>query len=206
MKHAAFVICALACSPLASASVLWNEMSGGDLSDNRLAPTSLALLPGDNELFGIMSGERDGGGFDVDYFTVTIPAGYQLSQVMLDHYDSFDAVAFMAIQPGSIFPDDPDTVDPGDLLGWTHFGTLQLGQDLLTTMSITTARFTPPLTGTHYTFWVQQLDDYTDWTGRFVVTEIPAPGVAYSFLCACVPLCRRRRRGPVIPRQLLPQS
>lgn len=193
MKPIALIIGSLLLARAADAGVLWNEMTQGDLSDNRLAPTPLMLQPGDNELFGIMSGARDGGGFDVDYFAVTVPAGYQVSQMMLDHYDSFDAVAFMAMQPGAIFPDDPDTVEPGDLLGWTHFGTLQLGQDLLTTMSVTTARFTPPLTGTHYTFWVQQLDDYADWTGRFVVTEIPAPGVACSFVCACVPMCRRRR-------------
>ena len=49
--HAAWSVCALAvsaCSGTAHAAVVWSEAIDGDLSNNRLAPTALVLMPGDN--------------------------------------------------------------------------------------------------------------------------------------------------------------
>ena len=183
----------LCAAPAASATVLWNEMTNGDFSGERLTPTPLTLSLGDNELFGIVGGNPGMGDADLDYFRITVPAGLQLSGLFLDFYESPDLVAFLGIQAGPIFTVDP--VDASDelLLGWTHFGPSQVGQDLLPLMGAHGTGFTPPLPAGTYTFWAQQLDDYTDLTGRFVVTEIPAPASAMS-LIVCGAACASRRR------------
>lgn len=185
------VFCA---APAASATVLWNEMTNGDFSGDRLAPTPLTLSLGDNELFGIVGGNPGMGDADLDYFRITIPAGLQLSSLFLDFYESPDFVAFLGVQAGPIFTVDP--VDASDelLLGWTHFGPSQVGHDLLPLMGVHGTGFTPPLPAGTYTFWAQQLDDYTDWTGRFVVTEIPAPAPAVAMILGLSAITPRRRR------------
>src|SRR5688572_10612249 len=70
---------------VASADVIYNEAVHGDVSDDRLAPTALTLSEGSNQLIGIMSG-GDGSVFDRDYFSVDIPDGHVLSQVLLLYY------------------------------------------------------------------------------------------------------------------------
>src|SRR5687767_4432107 len=97
----------------ARADVIYNEMVQGDISDDRFAPTQLTLSPGSNDLFGIMSGGNKKG-VDRDYFSITIPEGHVLAQLILGVYSSPDFAAFIAIQPGPVFPNDPDTVGPDD--------------------------------------------------------------------------------------------
>ena len=96
----------------------------------------------------------------------------------------------MGIQPGRSSP-DPDTVRPEDLLGWTLFGPFQIGADLLLLMGMNGMTFTPPLPAGSYPFWVQQLDNYTEWTADFTV-EVPEPAAAIGL--APLLLIRARRR------------
>src|SRR5215210_758055 len=165
---------AVAAALLAGASqggVIWNESVQGDLSDNRFAPTHLPLAPGSNELFGVLSGANSQG-FDRDYYSITIPDGYVLYHIVLELYFSTDFAAFVAVQPGPIFPDDPETVSPGDLLGWAHFGPDEQSMDLLAIMGTNGQGFTPPLPAGTYSFWAQQIDDFTEYAFDFVV-EVP---------------------------------
>ena len=193
-KLVPIALCLAAFSRAARAGVLWNEVTQGDFSGDRLVPTPLILAPGDNELFGVLEGSRPSGEIDFDYFSVTVPGGFQLSALVLDFYDSTDLTAFISIQPGPIFPNDPDTVGPKDLMGWLHFGPNQVTQDLLPAMSANGYGFTTPLPQGTYSFWCQQLDDYTDWTGRFVVTPVPGPASLAALLVP--PFLMRRRRTP----------
>jgi len=186
----------IAAPAAAPANDLWIELIHGDLSDDRLAPTPLVLSLGDNFLYGIMSGAKVEGGYDLDYFSVTVPAGFQLAALTLDHYDSPDFAAFLGIQPGPIFPNDPGDVAPGDLMGFVHMGPQHIGQDLLPIMASMGYGFTPPLQAGVYSFWAQQIDDYTDWTGNFVVTAVPEPtSLAMLVLAGATCIVRRRRRS-----------
>jgi hypothetical protein len=191
MKLVMVVLGVAALAPAAHGDVLWIELTQGDLSDDRLAPNAFTLLPGVNELFGIIDGDDGRGNIDRDYFSVAVPAGHQLTQLTLDTYISVDFAAFMGIQPGPVFPDDPDTVRPEDLMGWTLFGPGQIGQDLLPQMAVNGYGFTPPLGPGVYTFWVQQLDNFTDWSGSFVV-EVPEPGGAAALILLSAIGMRRR--------------
>jgi hypothetical protein len=174
----------------ARAQVIYNEFVQGDISDNRFAPTALVLSEGSNILLGFMAGAQ-GPTVDLDYFSITIPAGLQLDQIILTEYFSQDPVAFLAIQPGPIFPNDPLTVEPGDLMGWTHLEVGQVGLDVLAIMGTQGQGFTPPLPAGVYTFWAQQLGEPTDYTLDFVVT--PAPGSAALLAAGGVFVLRRRR-------------
>jgi len=181
MKRLSLLVILFALSKPAMAQVLWNELTQGDLSDDRFAPTPFVLSPGDNSLFGILEG-FDGQTIDRDYFSITVPVGYQFSELWLDSYNSSDFAAFMGIQPGPIFPDDPATVQPEDLMGWTLFGPNFVGQDLMPQLAMNGYGFTPPLPAGIYTFWAQQIGAYTEWTGNFVVTEVPEPGSVFGLL------------------------
>lgn len=175
----------------ARAQVIYNEFVQGDISDDRFSPTALVLSEGSNILLGFMAGAQ-GPTVDLDYFSITIPAGLQLDQIILTEYFSQDPVAFLAIQPGPIFPNDPLTVEPGDLMGWTHLEVGQVGLDVLAVMGTQGQGFIPPLPAGVYTFWAQQLGEPTDYTLDFVVT--PAPGSA-ALLGAGGVFARRRRRA-----------
>lgn len=174
----------------ARAQVIYNEFVQGDISDDRFLPTALVLSEGSNILLGFMAGAQ-GPTVDLDYFSITIPAGLQLDQIILTEYFSQDPVAFLAIQPGPIFPNDPLTVEPGDLMGWTHLEVGQVGLDVLAIMGTQGQGFIPPLPAGVYTFWAQQLGEPTDYTLDFVVT--PAPGSAALLGAGGVFACRRRR-------------
>lgn len=176
----------------ARADIVYDEQRQGDFSDDRFAPTPLPLSVGSNQLIGIIEGEDGMGGLDRDYFTITIPAGLQLSSILLESYMSTDFAAFAGIQPGAVFPDDPDSVRPGDLMGWTLFGPGNVDQDLLPQIGANGRRFTAPLGAGTYTFWVQQIGPFTDYTWNFEVA-VPAPG-AVGLLGAAGLVGLRRRR------------
>ena len=194
-KPAAAALSLLVPSAVALADTLWNELSQGDLSDDRLAPTALQLVDGDNVLFGALEGSRPLGGIDRDYFSLTVPAGLRLASMILDLYDSPDQTAFVAIQPGSIFPNEPDNVGPNDLMGWAHFGPTDVAQDLFPKMSSNGYGFIAPLPAGTYTLWAQQLDDYTSWNAIFVVTPVPAPAPLAALACWACAIAGRTRRA-----------
>lgn len=176
--------------------ILWNELFQGDLSGDRFAPTPLSVSAGSNELFGILAGATGGpdGTIDRDYYTITIPAGHVLAAIVLGAYLSPDFAAFIAVQPGGIFPNDPDSVIPSDLLGWTHFGPIDEGSDLLPGMGMRGQGFTPPLPEGTYSFWAQQTDDYTDYAMDFVVEEVPGPGAGTALAAVGMGALGGRRR------------
>jgi hypothetical protein len=175
--------------------VIYDENSQGDLSNDRFHPTPLTLPIGEGLLLGALDGDV-GGSIDRDYYTITIPQGYALSQIILQQYFSNDPVAFIAIQPGSIFPNDPATVQPGDLMGWLHFGPEDLGLDLLSLMGANGQGFTPPIGPGPFSFWTQQTGEPTTYVMDFVVAA-PAPATLPLLLSAATPLLRRKRRAAV---------
>src|SRR4051812_19589729 len=61
------------------ASANYNESANGDLSGNFQNPTSIALVPnGSTTISGTIQGVGNGVSVDLDYFTVTVPAGQVL--------------------------------------------------------------------------------------------------------------------------------
>lgn len=189
MRTILVILAAIALTAPARADVFWNEPSQGDLSNDRFNPTPFTLHAGSNQLIGFLAGD-DGTGtgtFDRDYYSITIPAGLQLSEINCQAYFSIDNFAFIAIQPGPTFPNDPTTTNPGDLFGWHHLNISDVGLDILPIIGSNGQGFIPPLPAGTYSFWSQQMDDPTDYLLEFVVTPTPAPAAApLLFLAAAL--------------------
>lgn len=164
---AAAVLCSGVVSRQASAGVVHREVLNtvtnvvtNDLSDDRFNPTPLVLTECQNDVIAYF-GETDVlDVFDRDFFVVNVPAGFELSNVILTAGDVGGAVAFLAVASGSSIP---MLNNAGVLLGWSHFGSADVGLDLLPAMGGASGaiQFIPPLPSGPYTFWSQEID-----TGR----------------------------------------
>ena len=189
--------CALLLVALPSAAVAFSYSEGidGDLSGDRLAPTTLIAAPGSNTLVASTVGG------DLEYLRITLPAGYQLGSLVLDSVTSTDDVAFIAVQEGTTFTVTPATATASALLGYAHFGTgpaaggATPGNDMLDDMGIAPGAigFVPPLGATDHTFWIQQLGALSfAYTLDFVAVPIPEPGTLALFGLGLLGLARWR--------------
>jgi hypothetical protein len=175
----------------AQGTVIHNEVVNGDLSNDKAAPTHYALLPGVSSILASVNGATD---FQ-DWVSITVPAGYELSALVLTDYDSQDAVAFTGFQFGPAFVGSE--FEAGSYAGWTHLGPTQLGEDLLLHMADQVTNpgsqgFTPPLPAGTYTFLIQQIGDDTLYLYDFHVTAVPGPAGLLA-LAGVGALARRRR-------------
>lgn len=156
----------------ARASSNYDEAIDGDLSNDRLAPTSLLFSLGTNSITATsVSGDRE-------YVHVVIPAGTVLSSIVLASYSSLDELSFIGVQAGTILSEPPTGTNPDNLLGWTHFGdgAGNVGTDILDDLgaSAPAIGFTPPLPAGDYTFWMQQTGSNAA-TFRFDFEVTPEP-------------------------------
>jgi hypothetical protein len=153
------------------AATIWNEATQGDLSGNMSTPTSLMLSAGNNDLFATTQGG------DLEFVTVTVPAGSTMTGLFLRSYQSFDQTAFMAVQRGTTFTESPFAPNIANLLGYSHFGGSGIGFNLLPGLGTAQGAqgFTPPLQADSYTFWLQQLGGSTNYHLDFVVSAPPVP-------------------------------
>jgi len=60
----------------------YDEMTDGALSSDRTAPTQLTLEVGENTV----SASQGGSGSNVDYFTIIVPEGTQLTSLVANGY------------------------------------------------------------------------------------------------------------------------
>ncbi len=157
----------------ASAQVFWDEEVNGDLSNDRMAPTAFSFGVGVHSLRGLV------GNRNLDYMSITIPAGTQFSELRLAGYEGADNIAFAAIMAGPQFTEGPDQ-PPFNMLGWTHFGPGMgnVGTSILDDMGFGSGAigFEPPLPANTYSFWIQQLGGNVTYQWDFVI--IPGPSGA----------------------------
>jgi hypothetical protein len=171
-----------------------DEGVNGELSGDRLAPTPLVAALGSNSLSGsVIAG-------DLDYVRVSLPGGLQLASLYLTAISSADDLAFIAVQAGTIFTVTPASATPGSLLGYTHFGSglaagnATVGNDILDDMGVAPLAmgFVPPLTGTDYTFWIQQTAAQAfGYSFNFVV--VPEPSTIGLLVMGLGAIAVRRR-------------
>ncbi|ACK71948.1 conserved hypothetical protein [Gloeothece citriformis PCC 7424] len=193
------------------AALIYDEAVNGDLSGNHLSPTKLPdLTAGENEIHIIINNTElaaDQVNKDLDYFTVTLPKNLSLTQLILKDYVLGDDAAFIAIQKGSIFTENPSFPNPSNILGFTEVGTnpadsvVNVGEDLLPLMGLNQNRpdlpngypspnpigFTAPLASGNYAFWVQQssfTDPSTQITLNFVTASVPEPSLILASISA----------------------
>lgn len=132
--------------------VLFDEANDGDIVDDPNNPQFLQLLVGENRINATMVAP------DLDYLTINVPAGSELTALELTEYVSTDDQSFIAIQAGSVFTELPATADVGNLLGYMHFGISMEGTDILPTVALGEGAqgFTTPLEAGDYSLWIQE--------------------------------------------------
>ncbi|MEO8629146.1 MAG: PEP-CTERM sorting domain-containing protein [Betaproteobacteria bacterium] len=186
---------------LSHAAVVYDESVSSDLSNDGLAPTSVSIAAGSNQILGT-SGDP-GTGVDRDYFTVTIPTGFALAQlVLLPGTTIVGAVSFLGLESGNQVTLDANAFSAAGLLGWTHYSSADIATDLLPAMSIPRSRsdgFQVPLGAGSYAFWVQEFDVGTANYGLDLkVVAIPEPSSMAMMLAALAIAAgglRRRKDG-----------
>lgn len=121
----------LAAPKQAFAITLWDEDISGDLSDEGLHPTSLGALGlGSNSLEATFNAGTENP--SPDYFTITVPEGLALEEIILKSWKSsptFEDIAFIAVQRGNVFDYEvpEDKASSAGLLGWSHLRSTQVG-------------------------------------------------------------------------------
>jgi hypothetical protein len=165
----------------AHAATVLDESVDGDLSGDRLAPTTINLQMGVNSVIATTGSSPS---LDQEYLRINLPVGHQLDEIVLASFveGQFDSVAFIGVQSGTTF-----TFDAGDafshvpdLLGYAHFGPGD-GDDPGTNILPKIGQgagaqgFVGSLSGPSYTFWLQQTGGTSVYQLDFVVSAVPEP-------------------------------
>lgn len=181
----------VAVSPtVVQAGITYNETIDGDLSGDRLNPTSLIFSLGINTISATsVQGDRE-------YIHVVIPLGLELAAATLTSYAGDDDTAFIAIQAGNVLSEPPSGTDVTNLLGWSHFGpgVGNVGLDILPDIGTGPGAigFVPPLSAGDYTLWMQQTGT-SPATYTFEFTVTPEPATAFLLMTGSFLAIRRRR-------------
>ncbi|MEO0570720.1 MAG: hypothetical protein AAF039_03375 [Bacteroidota bacterium] len=154
--------------------VIHDEQEDGDLSNDNTAPSAFTLSLGSNRL---RAGQR-GDPRDIDYITITIGDGNQLSEIILDDFlAEEDNLAFIGIVEGNTFPVDVaagTNPEPSALLGGLIYGAADVGMNILSDIGAFDGvqGFTPPLPAGSYTIWLNQTGPNSEVQLNFVIEEV----------------------------------
>ncbi|MFL6451046.1 MAG: PEP-CTERM sorting domain-containing protein [Bryobacteraceae bacterium] len=158
-KHRSlFCVALLAFAALApiDAATVYRESVSGDLSNSGLTPTVLPVSVGSNQIFGTTGRVT---ATDRDYFTITVPTGLQISEILeLGGTAVGDAVSFFGIQRGSQVTVPTNAATADGLLGWTHYGPVTSETDIMPELQVPaegSTGFTGALPAGNYAFWIQ---------------------------------------------------
>jgi hypothetical protein len=185
MRLAAAVAVALACTvefATIDARADWSEAINGDFSSVNTAPTPVPVASGSNLITGQVGTNSNNGQID-DYFMITVPAGQRLSSIVLtsDAPSSGSGdLTFFAVASGSSI--SASNSSASGMLGWAHFGTSNVGTNLLPAMSTSgngATDFTPPLPAGTYSFRIQDNTggNNTPYQLNLVLSPTPAPAM-----------------------------
>lgn len=145
------------------------ETLNGDLSNEFNTPTVMPFVMGENF---VTAGQGMG---DVDYFTFTVPENYELSEIIMDDYQSNDDAAFIGLVNGGVFPADAQGTESKDLLGGSLYGNQTTkGTNILSAMGEFTGvqGFSGSLPSGTYSIWLNQTGQTSEASFNFVISKV----------------------------------
>lgn len=141
-----------------NASVIYDESVSGDLSNNGLNPTQLAVGVGSNQVLGTITNVA---GQDRDYFTISLGAGMELTGItVLPGTAVGSTFSFFGMEGGNQVTVATNAATAAGLLGWWHYSAADINTDILPDMAIAangSSGFSIPLGPGDYSFWIQEL-------------------------------------------------
>jgi hypothetical protein len=185
----------------AQAATAWDESVSGDFANAGTAPTVITLGAGSNLVSG-SSGRSAAGVVDRDYFTFTVPVGWQLDTLTLLPGTTFlgpSALGFIAVQAGEQVTVNPTGGSATGLLGWWHTSENDIGTDILPFVGLGpgASGFVGALPAGSYAFWLQETATGTaEYRYDFNVSAVPEPASALLMLAGLAALQARRRTKP----------
>ena len=192
----------------AHGSIIYNEAVSGDLSNIFSSPTLLTVSLGLNDVFGSTGKSATTGIIDRDYFTFTVSPGEALSGItVLSGTQTLGPLgdSFIGVESGTQLVNPQTATDATGLLGWTHYGTDDIGVNILPLMGISSMNstgFTGPLPAGTYSFWVQEASVGTVNYGlEFTITPEPASWtMLLTGIAALAGIARRTARSGLYRR------
>lgn len=183
----------------AQANTVWNEAVSGDLANVGTSPTTVNFGLGSNVITGTTG--RISGVIDRDYFTFTLPAGWQIDTLTVLPGTTFlggASASFIGVQVGTQMTVDPESNSPAGLLGWWLYNENDINNDILQQMGSSpgASGYVGSLPAGSYTFWVQENATGTAaYSFEFQVSQVPEPAAALMLLAGLggLGLLRRRR-------------
>lgn len=169
--------------PCAQAAVVYDEAVLGDLSNIGTSPSFVSIASGSNVVRGTTG--NPGSGADRDYFTVVVPAGMRLESLKVQPGTTvLGGLSFIGVQAGSQVTVNPTGGSPAGLLGWTHYSTTDIGNDILPRMGtgFGATGFSGALGAGNYSFWVQETAAGSSSYGfDLALAAVPEPAIALLF-------------------------
>ena len=153
------ILLALGCGLSVSAGTVYDESVSGDLSNNGMAPTAIAVGLGSNQIFGTTGRAAD---VDRDYLTFSVPVGMRLSAIIvLPGTQVGGNLSFIGLESGNKITLPTNAFDATGLLGWWHYSVADINTDILEDMAVPSfgsSGFTPPLGARDYALWIQDFN------------------------------------------------
>jgi hypothetical protein len=180
--------------PFAAHAITYNEASNGDLSNVGTSPTFIGLTSGANQVIGTTG--NPGTGTDRDYFTVTIGPGQQLTSLKVLAGTVPLGLAFLGLQAGNQVTVSPTSGSAAGLLGWAHYATADVGNNILPRMGTGAGAsgFVGSLPAGNYSFWIQDFNaGASTYALELTVAAVPEPAAALSLLAGLAALLAIKR-------------
>lgn len=180
----------------ANAATAWDEALSGDLANTGTSPTAVNFGLGSNIVTGTTG--RNSGVVDRDYFSFTLPAGWQLDTLNVVSATAIgaSALSFIAVQAGPQVTVNPTGGSATGLLGYAHYGENDVGTDILQIMGFGpgASGFSGALPAGSYSYWIQDTGTgIAAYTLDFGVSAVPEPSSALMWLAGVAALGWLRR-------------
>ena len=192
------VLCASALSG-AQAATAWDESVSGDLANVGTSPTAVVLVAGSNIVSGT-TGRSAAGVVDRDYFSFTLPAGWQLDTLTMLPGTTFlgpSGLGFIGVQAGTQVTVNPTGGSAAGLLGWWHYNANDMGTDILPSIGASpgASGFIGSLPAGSYAFWIQETTTGSAaYRFDFGVSAVPEASTAMLLMAGLAGLAFLRRR------------